>query len=111
MANDVVVAVDVEHSTVGTGPRHILPRQIRDDLWRPDGFQEVGSEPPTLVAIQDRYAITHRFRQAPPRWKVIAIRQDAGFCSSHSQDHYGPVQSNTVTAIPNEKRTWSDLEA
>jgi hypothetical protein len=34
------------------------------DLWRPDGFKEVRSEPPTLVCIQDFDAIAHWFDQA-----------------------------------------------
>ena len=64
VANDIIVAFDVEHAAVGTRPDHILPRQSRDDLWRPDGFKEARSEPPTLVTVHYLDAIAHRFDQA-----------------------------------------------
>jgi hypothetical protein len=81
MGNDVVVAVDVEHAAVGTGPDYILPRQVRDDLWRPDGFQEVASEPPTWSP----FTIFMRSLIGPVRpahvGKSASIRQDAVFAA------------------------------
>src|SRR5215468_4203453 len=75
VANDVIVGIHVEHAAVGTRPDNILPRQRRDDLWRPDGFKEARSEPQTLIAIHDPDAIAHLFDQAHLR-EVTVIRQD-----------------------------------
>jgi hypothetical protein len=79
VADDIIVAIDVEHAAIGPCPYDILPRQSRDDLWRPDGFKKARSEPPALIAIRNLDAIVHWFDQPLQHWEVTVIRNMPDF--------------------------------